>query len=59
MKRITLGILVITMIAAAAVAAPHGGRGPGGGPPEPPPGILADFLDEPGDDAVASGGVEA
>ncbi|HEX6088025.1 MAG TPA: Spy/CpxP family protein refolding chaperone [Thermoanaerobaculia bacterium] len=45
MKRITLGILVITMIAATAVAAPHGGRGPGGGPPEPPPGILADFLD--------------
>lgn len=43
MKRITLGILVITMIAAAAVAAPHGGRGPAGGPPDLS--ILAELLD--------------
>ena len=45
MKRITMSILVITMIAATAVAAPRGGgRGPAGGPPDVPPGVLADFL---------------
>lgn len=46
MKRITMSIIVITMIAATAVAAPRGGgRGPAGGPPpDMPPGVLAEFL---------------
>lgn len=49
MKRISITILLITMIAAAAVAAPRNGR-PGGPPSENarggdmPPGILAEFL---------------
>lgn len=52
MKRITIAILLVTMIAAAAVAAPRSGpppmnaQGPrAGGPGELPPALLAEFLD--------------